>query len=138
MIEIEFEEPNIYDCDCCDNKTVRLTRFVYKNGDAHGVYYCQFTIGHKDKVVNGVLSLGEWGNGSKPEDRIAFPFRIWTNEKNYQVGLMDKAECQWNNAEILGTMLDRKEGLEHEWIKEVFHITDHIVSEDKNVIEYLN
>ncbi|MEQ9091364.1 MAG: hypothetical protein RIE52_09755 [Balneola sp.] len=137
MIEIEFEEPNIYDCDCCDNKTVTLTRFVYKNGDAHGVYYCQYTIGHEYKVVYGVLSLGNWREGSSPEDRIAFPFRIWTNEENYQVGLMDKAECKWNDKEILGTMLDRKEGLEHEWIKEVFHITDHIVAEDEKVIEYL-
>ena len=80
-----------------------------------------------------VLSLGKWGDGSKPKDRVAFPFRIWTNEENYQVGLMDKAECQWNDAAILGTMLDRKEGLEHEWIQEVFHITDHIVADDKNV-----
>lgn len=138
MIEIEFEEPNIYNCDCCNNKTVRLTRFIYKDGDAHGVYYCQFTIGHKDKVVNGVLSLGKWWDGSTPKDRIAFPFRIWTNEENYQVGLMDKIECQWNDVEILGTMLNRKEGLKHKWIKEVFHITDHIVTDDKNVIEYLN
>ena len=137
MIEIEFNEPNIYDCDCCDNKTVRLTRFVSKNGDAHAVYYCQYTIGHEDKVVNGVLSLGKWWDGSTAKDRIAFPFRIWTNEENYQVGLMDKAECEWSDVEMLGTMLDRKEGLKHEWIKEVFHITDHIIAEDQLVIDYL-
>ena len=60
MIEIELQEPNIYNCDCCDTKTVRLTRFVYKDGDAHGVYYGQYTEGHADKVVNGVLSLGTY------------------------------------------------------------------------------
>ena len=32
-------------------------------------------------------------------------------------------------------MLDRKEALKHPWIKEVFHITDHIVEEDKDVAE---
>ncbi len=138
MIEIEFQEPDIYDCDCCNNKTIRLTRFVYKDGDAHGVYYCQYTEDHADTVVNGVLSLGKWWDGSTPEDRIAFPFRIWTNEDNYHVGLMDKAECQWNDVESLGAMLDRKEGLKHEWIKEVFHIIDHIVEEDQPVINYLS
>ena len=51
---------------------------------------------------------------------------------------MNKAECQWNDAEMLGTMLDRKEGLKHEWIKEVFHIIDHIVEEDRPVIDYLS
>ncbi|MEH0156192.1 hypothetical protein V6R21_18730 [Limibacter armeniacum] len=138
MIEIEFEKPDIYDCNCCDNKTVRLTRFVYKDGDAHAVYYSQYTIGHKEKVVNGVLSLGKWWEGSTPADRIAFPFRIWMNEGEYLVGLMDKAECQWADVKNLGEMLDRKDGLEHPWIKEVFHITNHIVTEDEPIIDYLN
>lgn len=138
MIKIEFEEPNIYNCDCCDNQSVRLTRFVYNDDDAHAVYYCRYTIGHEHKVVEGVMSLGKWWEGSTPADRVAFPFRIWTNEKNYQVGLMDKAECHWKDADLLGTMLDRSESLQHEWIKEVFHITDHIVLEDQPVIDYLN
>ena len=47
---------------------------------------------------------------------------------------MDVSECQWSDAEILDVMLDRKDSLNHPWIKEVFHIIDHIVAEDQTVI----
>lgn len=39
MIEIEFEQPNVYLCECCGNEIKKLTRFVYKNDDAYAVYY---------------------------------------------------------------------------------------------------
>ncbi len=138
MIEIEFEEPNMAKCECCKNESVSLTRFVYNNGDAHAVYYAKFTKGHDDKVVYGLIGLGEWGEGGEPKDRTAFPFRIWTNEENYQVGLTDKDESPWGHVDFLGEILDREEALEHPWIKEVFHLTDHMVTDDKNIIEYLN
>ena len=137
MIEIEFEEPNRFSCECCGNESVSLTRFVYKDGDAHGVYYARFTIGHEDKVVYGLISLGEWGEGSEPKDRRAFPFRIWTKGENYQVGLTNKEDSPWSHADFLGKMLDREEALKHPWIKEVFHITDHMVSDDALIVDYL-
>jgi hypothetical protein len=86
MIKIEFEEPIIEKCDCCGQEIVRLTRFVYQDNDAFGVYYINFTRGHSPKVAYGLVGLGEWGDGSQPNNRIAFPFKIWTNESHYQVG----------------------------------------------------
>lgn len=138
MIEIEFNKPDSIICECCGNESISLTRFVYKDGNAHAVYYAKFTLGHEEKVVNGMIGLGEWGDGSQPENRIAFPFSIWVNEEDYQVGLMYREESPWSDVKFLGRVLDRKESLEHEWIKEVFHITDHIVAEDNEVIKYLN
>ena len=138
MIEIEFEEPNIFKCECCGNETKKLTRFVYNNDDAYAVYYAQFTLGHKDKAVSGIVSLGEWGEGSESSSRTAFPFRIWSNEENYQVGLLDKDESPWSDVELLGEILNREEALKHKLLKEVFHITDHITAEDKEVIDFLN
>jgi|TARA_B110000967_G_scaffold7551_1_gene7578 hypothetical protein len=138
MIKIEFNKPDSFECECCGNESISLTRFVYNDGNAHAVYYAKYTPGHDDKVVTGIIGLGDWGDDAKPENRTAFPFRIWTNEENYQVGLIDKNESPWSDVELLGKVLDRKESLEHEWVKEVFHITDHIVAEDKEVIKYLN
>ena len=62
---------------------------------------------------------------------------LWTTESHYQVGLIDKDECPWNDVELLGKMLDREESLKHPWKDEVFHITDHIVTDDNEVIKYL-
>jgi hypothetical protein len=138
MIEIEFEEPTIKKCDCCGQQIVTLTRFVHKDGDAFAIYYANFTRGHADKVVHGLIGLGEWGDNTKPADRIAFPFDIRTNETNYQVGLINAKETPLADTTFLGKLLDRDEALKHDWIKEVFHITDHMVSDDKIIIEYLN
>jgi hypothetical protein len=136
MIEIEFEEPKIEKCDCCGQEIVRLTRFVHKNDNAFAVYYIKFTRGHFPNVAYGIIGLGEWGEGSEPKDRVAFTFKIWTNESHYQVGLVDAEESPWSYVTFLGQILNRDEGLKHKWIKDVFHITDHIVAEDKIVVDY--
>jgi len=138
MIKIEFEKPNITTCECCGGKTVRLTRFVYQDDDAFAVYYILFTDGHEDKVVEGLIGLGEWGEEGEAEDRTAFAFRIWTIDDEYQVGLMDANESPWSDVNFLGSILDREDALKHAWIKDVFHITDHIVLEDEDVIDYFN
>ncbi|TDO71070.1 hypothetical protein EV143_11062 [Flavobacterium chryseum] len=135
MIRIEFEEPTIEICKCCNNEIVKLTRFVFKDEDAFAVYYLKFTKGHEDKFAIGLISIGDWGTDKEPKNRFSFPFRLWVDETDYQVGLIDKEESPWKQ-DLLGTILDRKEALEHPWIDEVFHITDHIVDEDKILIEY--
>jgi hypothetical protein len=136
MIEIEFEEPTIKKCECCGKDTVALTRFVHQDGNAFAVYYAKFTKGHSDKVVYGLIGLGEWGDQSEPRNRTAFPFRIWTTATNFQVGLVDASESPWSDVTYLGEVLIREEGLKHPWIKDVFHITDHMVADDRMIIDY--
>jgi hypothetical protein len=125
-------------CPCCGGRTTSLTRFVYSDGDAHAVYYASFSDKHTDRIVSVALSLGEWGEGSTPEDRVAFALRIRLVASDYQVMVCDAKQSLWHDATFLGRMLDRKEALKHPWIKEVFHITDHIVTEDPAVRDYLD
>jgi hypothetical protein len=115
---------------------VRLTRFVYQDGDAFAVYYAKFTRGHSKPVVYGLIGLGAWGEGTEPTDRLAFPFRIWTNDKHYQVGLVNREESPWSDATYLGRILDREEALTHPWVKDVFHLTDHMVVDDAPITAY--
>lgn len=61
MLEIEFEDPTVDQCECCGAEEVRLTRFVYQDGDAFAVYYAKFTRGHSKPVVYGLIGLGAWG-----------------------------------------------------------------------------
>jgi hypothetical protein len=136
MIEIEFEEPSEFRCECCGNTTVSLTRFVYQDGDAFAVYYAQFTPGHEEKRVSGLIGLGEWGDDATPADRIAFPFQIWTTEESFITGLVNADASPWRHVDFLGRILDREEALNHPWVKDVFHITDHMVTDDKAVTDY--
>lgn len=136
MIRIEFEDPTESRCECCGKTTVRLTRFVYRDDNAYAVYYAQYTPAHDEKRISGLIGLGEWGEGGGPEDRVAFPFQIWTDENNFEVGLVNAQDSPWSHVTFLGRILDREEALKHEWIKEAFHITDHMVTDDPELIKY--
>jgi len=111
MISIEFEEPTESTCECCGNVTVRLTRFVYRDGDAHAVYYAQYTAGYDEKRLSGLLGLGEWGEARTPDKGVAF--RIWTDEKDFKLGLVNAADSPWSHVTSLGRILDREEALKH-------------------------
>jgi hypothetical protein len=138
MLTFEFEEPNRSRCDCCGGVTVSLTRFVNQDGDAYAVYYARFGEGHEPRLVDAVVSIGEWGDGAGPWDRVAFALRLWVAETQYQVTVVDAEESPWKGIELLGRMLDREEALEHERIGEVFHVTDHMVSDDQAIREHLS
>jgi hypothetical protein len=136
MIKIEFESPIESLCECCRNTTVRLTRFVYRDGDAHAVYYALYTPQHEDKRLSGIIGLGEWGESGTPDGRLAFPFQIWIDKDNFKVGLVDAEDSPWSHVTFLGRILDREEALKHGWINEVFHITDHMVTDDMEIMSY--
>jgi hypothetical protein len=137
MLRIELEEPTYSTCSFCQQVTTRLTRFVYKNEDAYAIYYAQFTEGHDKKRLSGIIGLGEWGDDEiGPEARIAFPFQIWVKDDNFEVGLVDASDSPWCDVTFLGRVLDRHEALTHPWIKEVFHITDHMLTDDQAIVDY--
>ena len=138
MLTFEFEPPTESDpCPCCGEQTTSLTRFVYSDGDAHAVYFAQFAVNHPERFVVATVSLGRWGDGTIPQDRVAFALKLRCVEGNFQVMVVDAAESPWQEAEIIGRTLDRAEALGHPWIKEVFHITDHMVVEDVPLRDYL-
>ena len=136
MIEIELTEPKKSTCECCGGTSTSLTRFVNKDGDAFAIYYASFSDNHPESAVIGVISIGSWGSDGIPPDRVAFPFRLWQNEENFNVGLTNADESPWNGIKLLGRMLDREEALSHPWIEDVFHITDHITADDTEVINF--
>ncbi len=136
MLEIEFEPPTESVCNCCGNATVSLTRFVLKDGNAHAVYYAQYTRAHGEKRMSGLIGLGDWNETAEPEDRLAFPFQIWLKDGDSAIGLIDAENSPWSDSTYLGRLLDRAEALTHPWIHEVFHITDHMVLEDPEIISY--
>jgi hypothetical protein len=137
VLTIEFSEPQTSLCDCCAGTTTILTRFVYKDGDAYAIYYAAFSDNHPDGTVKMAVGLGEWGEGADASARVAFALDLRVFGDQFEVMVTDAAQSQWSDAEVLGTMLDRKAALAHPWIREVFHIVDHLVLEDSAVREYL-
>jgi hypothetical protein len=138
-ITIEFEPPDEFGpCDCCGGSTTSLTRFVYKDGDAHAVYYARFSNNHPERIVKAAVSIGEWGEGSNPGQRTAFALELRAGPENYEVHVCDAEASPWSGSKILGPMLDRDAALAHPLIDEVFHITDHAFLEDPPLKAYLD
>lgn len=136
MIDIEFEKPQSVTCDCCGNCATKLIRYVFKNGIAYAVYLACFTPDHYDKVVHAVVGLGKWGEDAPATERTAFAIKIWNDNNQWAVSVLDRDDSPWGSVEFLGRILDREEAVSHPWISEVFHITDHMVAKDQPIIEY--
>jgi len=138
VLTFEFANPTRSRCECCGGVTTALTRYVYQDGDAHAVYYARFGDRHDPRVIETVVSIGGWGQGTGPWDRVAFPLRLRALATEYQVTVVDARESPWQGVQLLGRMLDREEALAHERLPEVFHITDHMVVEDQPIRDHLN
>jgi hypothetical protein len=138
MLTIECEPPvRSEPCECCGGHTTALTRFVHSDGDAFAIYYVRFSDNHEDRVVVATVSIGEWGEGSTPEQRCAFVLRLWPSGENHNVTVLDAADSPWRHVTLIGRTLDRAEALAHPLLEDVFHITDHMVSEDAPLRDYL-
>ncbi len=138
MLSIEFDAPKRSVCACCAGTTTRLIRYVYRDGRAHAVYYACFTDSHPERVVDLVVSLGDWGEGTTPEQRRAFSMKIRTRDNQYEVMVTSADQCPWREATIIGRVLDREEALAHPWLKDAFAVTDQIVLEDQAMKQYLD
>jgi hypothetical protein len=138
MLTIEFEPPVFDRCACCDGQNTRLTRFVQRNGDAYAIYYAAFSDQHPTRHVHLLISIGDWAEDALTSARTAFYLRIRATKDQFEVTVCDAAESPWDRLGFYGRTLDREEALAHPMVRDVFHITDHIVAEDAPVIEYLS
>ena len=138
-LTIEFEPPRESEpCQCCGGRTTSLTRFVYNDANAYAVYFARFSDNHAERVVKALVSIGEWGAGSGPQQRVAFALELRSGAEHYEVHVCDAVESPWYGEALLGPVLDRGPALEHPLIREVFHITDHAVLEDRSLKAYLD
>lgn len=136
MITIEFEKPQFEKCNCCDAKITRLTRFVYQNNEAFAYYYAKIEDHSDPKVVECLVVLCEWDdNNENIIKKTGFALTIWVKDDNFNVTLINKDECAWKNIPEV-EILDREQSLNHPQKSDLFHITDHIVVDDKEVIAY--
>ncbi len=138
MITIESGdpiEPTL--CECCGGTTTTLTRFVYRDGTPYAIYFARFSDNHPERLVKLAVGLGEFGEGTREESRVGFALDLRSANAEYHITVTDPTASPWQKAKVLGPMLDRDSALSHPRIKEIFHITDHMVVDDPELRTYL-
>lgn len=136
MLRIEFEEPQFEKCNCCNAKITRMTRFVYQDNEAFAYYYAKFEDHSNPKIAECLVVLCEWDeNNDKIIKKTGFPLKIWEKDDNFNITLTNKDESPWKNIPEV-EILDREQSLNHPQKSDVFHITDHIVTEDMPIVHY--
>lgn len=134
--EIEMSEANSGHCDCCGGLTVRLTRFVYRGGDAFAIYYAMYSNNHPENLVTFLVSIGEWGEGSAREQRVSFFCRVRPAER-YEVSLADASTSEWGKVELIGQKLTRAEALRHPLKSTAFEVLDEAFQVDRSLTGYM-
>lgn len=139
MIKIEFNEPHYSTCECCENKVTWLTRFVYDDNQAFAYYHATFSHAEDgDKFVKGLIVICEWDDDNKAYSKaIGFPIVIFIDEDNkINVSLINQDEIPWTEVPK-GVILNREDSLKHPYKETIFKITNHIVYEDQEIINFL-
>lgn len=135
--EIEMSEPSTSHCDCCGGLSVRLTRFVYRNGDAFAIYYAAYSNNHPGNELAMLVSLGEWGEDSDPSQRTAFYCRVRPTDDSYEVMLGDADQSAWSDVAIIGEKLSRERARQHPWTKTAFEVLDEAFVQDRSLRGFL-
>ena len=125
-------------CHCCGQESCTGHGFLYKDDDAHAVYYVAWSNTHAKRKVSFAIAVGEWDDESTSDDHTCFGLEAYESEERILFRIIEPVESPWADTDLLGKMLSRKESLVHPLLKEVFVIAEHIVRNHTAVREYLS
>jgi hypothetical protein len=124
-------------CPDCGHATRSVWGYVSDARGARAAYFIRWTEGHLDRGAELAISIGAWGVGATPAQRLCFGFecRMGSDRPGFMV--VDAAELLWGQEAFLGAMLTRESALAHPTCKEVFAILDRLVEDDPRFRRFL-
>lgn len=132
MLEIEDPADVTHDaCDHCGEPMTRVKAFVYRDGDAHAVYFasCYHHDGH-EVFIDAVFSP-TWEDET---DHVTFGCRVGPVEGHPEsaASLVPAAQAFGDSA-LFGHRLSRDEALGHPLLPEFWELVDHVLLHDRVV-----
>jgi hypothetical protein len=122
-----------FDCPCCG----RLSRTIWgeihhDNGGAVAIYYCRWTIGDPDHDAGIDLVIGDWGDGTTPQNRflISMLFRR-SEEASFMV--VDAGPKGENFKSLASLALSREQVVGYPVASHAFTIVDAIWDDDPRI-----
>ena len=124
-------------CHCCGRKSSVGHGFVYRNGDAHAVYYAGWSTDHSEVRVSLALAIGEWDDGSSAADRTNFGLEAREGDEEILFRVIEPEESPWSSTELLGDMLPREKALSASLLDEAFIVAEQVVRNHPAISDYL-
>lgn len=131
------ENSNASVCHCCGQESCTGHGFVYKNNDAYAAYYAGWSNAHTEKKVSLALAIGEWNEESTNKNRACFGLEAYEGKEEILFRVIEPEGSPWPKTDLMGEMLSRKEGLNHQLLEEVFLIVEEILRNHAAIQEYL-
>jgi len=125
-------------CDCCGAQSCTTFGFVYRDDDAHAVYYAGWSNGHPGRGVSLVIAVGEWADGSSPSDRVAIGVRAVPTPSSVNFTVLEPSESPWSETPLLGKMLGREQALTHRVYADAIRVAEHVARNDPHVRRFLD
>ena len=134
-VEPGASEPPVR-CDDCGGNTTTLTGYVHKDGDAFAVYFARLSADHPERAVQALVGIGDRGEGTSEVERRAFALEMRKGPDGVGVQVVEGSESPWQRQKVLGRFLSREEALRDPALHDVFHITDHMFTDDPTIREH--
>jgi hypothetical protein len=139
ILRLETGEPiKITKCECCGADFRWIHGFVYRNDDAHAIYYAGWSDGHPDRGVTMAIAVGEWSDDSSPADRVSIGIVVVPTPSSLNFTVLEPHESPWEETSLFGKMLERNRALAQPVLPHVMHIAEHVVHDDARVRGFLD
>jgi hypothetical protein len=124
-------------CPDCGEATRSVWGYISTEEAARAVYYIRWTDFHLERGAQLGISIGVWGEGSRPIDRALFGVECRIGAAGPEFMLVDAASVPWSADEFLGMSLTRHQALADSRKSEVFEMLDRIVEGDPRFRTFL-
>ena len=113
-------------CSCCGRERTTVTGFVYRDEDAHAIYYAS-CYPHDGEAWISVI-LGTWGEDiDTHDDHVTFGCRVPPKSGGC---MLVPAASAYNDSPMFGQKLNREEALAHPWLSDFWAVVDHVLVND--------
>jgi hypothetical protein len=138
MVSIEPDGEAVHgSCPDCGKDTRSVWGYISNDAGARAVYFIRWTDGHVERGAQLIVSIGGWGEGTNPSDRVVFGLEGRV-DPSLAFMVVDAAELPWSDQEHLGAKLTRADALAHPFAAEVFGILDALVARDPRFRAFLD
>lgn len=137
-IEIEPDGEEAHGpCADCGEQTRSAWGYVSNQDGARAVYFARWTDGHLERGAQLMVSIGLWGEGTGPEDRIAIGLECRILDERPSFMVVDADQMPWSNKNLFGAYRTRAEVIADPIRFEVFRILDRVVEDDPRFRAFL-